>query len=68
MPPLPSGTVTFVFTDIEGSTRLLQELGDAYAGVARDHRQIVREAFRRPRRHGDRHAGGQLLLLIRAGA
>ncbi len=45
MPPLPSGTVTFVFTDIEGSTRLLQELGDAYADVARDHRQIVREAF-----------------------
>jgi class 3 adenylate cyclase len=45
MPPLPSGTVTFVFTDIEGSTRLLQELGDAYAEVARDHRRLVREAF-----------------------
>ena len=42
---IPSGTVTFVFTDIEGSTRLLQELGDAYADVARDHRRIVREAF-----------------------
>jgi class 3 adenylate cyclase len=45
MPPLPSGTVTFVFTDIEGSTRLLQELGDGYADVSRDHRQIVRAAF-----------------------
>src|SRR2546426_10592542 len=44
-PPLPSGTVTFVFTDIEGSTKLLQELGDAYAEVSRDHRAIVREAF-----------------------
>src|SRR5262249_41516979 len=44
-PPLPSGTVTFVFTDIEGSTKLLQELGDRYADVSRDHRQIVREAF-----------------------
>ena len=43
--PLPSGTVTFVFTDIEGSTRLLQELGDEYATVARDHRRIVRETF-----------------------
>ena len=43
--PLPSGTVTFVFTDIEGSTRLLQELGDGYAAVSRDHRQIVRAAF-----------------------
>jgi class 3 adenylate cyclase len=41
-----AGTVTFAFTDIEGSTRLLQELGDdAYATVARDHRRIVREAF-----------------------
>ena len=39
------GTVTFVFTDIEGSTRLLQELGEAYAEVSRDHRRIVREAF-----------------------
>ncbi len=46
MAQLPGGTVTFVFTDIEGSTRLLQELGDeAYARVAGDHRRIVREAF-----------------------
>ncbi len=45
MSTLPTGTVTFVFTDIEGSTRLLQELGDAYAEVTRDHRRIVREAF-----------------------
>jgi class 3 adenylate cyclase len=43
--PLPSGTVTFAFTDIEGSTRLLQELGDGYAAISRDHRQIVRRAF-----------------------
>ncbi|HEV7641565.1 MAG TPA: adenylate/guanylate cyclase domain-containing protein, partial [Gaiellaceae bacterium] len=45
MTTLPSGTVTFVFTDIEGSTRLLQQLGDSFAGVARDHRRLVREAF-----------------------
>ena len=45
MTTLPGGTVTFVFTDIEGSTRLLQELGDDYAGVARDHRRLVRDAF-----------------------
>src|SRR5438067_12132076 len=43
--PLPSGTVTFVFTDIEASTRLLQELGDEYADVSRAHRRIVRDAF-----------------------
>jgi class 3 adenylate cyclase len=41
----PSGTVTFLFTDIEGSTRLLQELGDDYATVVGDHRRILREAF-----------------------
>jgi class 3 adenylate cyclase len=42
---IPSGTVTFVFTDIEGSTKLLQELGDDYASVVRDHRRLVRDAF-----------------------
>jgi class 3 adenylate cyclase len=42
----PSGTVTFVFTDIEASTQLLQELGDAdYGRVSGDHRRLVREAF-----------------------
>jgi class 3 adenylate cyclase len=43
---LPTGTVTFAFTDIEGSTKLLQELGDAgYAQASGDHRRIVRETF-----------------------
>jgi class 3 adenylate cyclase len=46
MSSLHSGTVTFAFTDIEGSTRLLQELGDeAFGGLSRDHRRIVRETF-----------------------
>ena len=45
MSALPGGTVTFVFTDIEGSTRLLQQLGDDYADVVRDHRRIVRETL-----------------------
>ncbi len=43
MAALPGGTVTFLFTDIEGSTRLLQELGDAYGEVVRDHRRILRD-------------------------
>jgi class 3 adenylate cyclase len=43
MSALPGGTVTFLFTDIEGSTRLLQELGDAYGEVVRDHRRLLRE-------------------------
>jgi hypothetical protein len=42
----PSGMVTLVFTDIEGSTRLLRELGqEAYRGALAAHRGIVREAF-----------------------
>ncbi len=44
---LPSGTVTFVFSDIEGSTGLLKQLGDGYGGVLADHRRLVREAFGR---------------------
>jgi hypothetical protein len=42
---LPSGTVTFLFTDIEGSTRLLHELGDSYAGALAEHRRVLRDAF-----------------------
>jgi class 3 adenylate cyclase len=45
MAAFPSGTVTFLFTDIEGSTRLLQRLGDEYAGVLSDHRRILRDVF-----------------------
>src|ERR1700759_3738174 len=46
MSTLPGGTVTFVFTDIEGSTQLLQELGDeGYGRVSGDHRRLVRETF-----------------------
>ena len=44
---LPAGTVTFLFTDIEGSTRLLQELGAEYAEALADHRRVLREAFTR---------------------
>jgi class 3 adenylate cyclase len=40
------GTVTFLFTDIESSTRLLHALGDRYADVLTQHRQLVRGAFR----------------------
>jgi class 3 adenylate cyclase len=36
MPDLPTGTVTFLFSDIEGSTRLLQHLGERYAEAIAD--------------------------------
>ncbi len=45
MQQLPSGTVTFLFSDIEGSTRLLQQLGDGWGGVLSEHNRIMREAF-----------------------
>jgi predicted ATPase len=47
VPALPTGTVTFLFTDIEGSTRLLHELGNAYADALVEHRRVLREAFAR---------------------
>jgi class 3 adenylate cyclase len=45
VPELPTGTVTFVFTDIEDSTELLKRLGDEYADVLTGHRRIIRDAF-----------------------
>jgi class 3 adenylate cyclase len=45
MADLPAGTVTFLFTDIEGSTRLLRELGHGYAQALADHRRILRAVF-----------------------
>jgi class 3 adenylate cyclase len=45
MPTLPSGTVTFVFTDIEGSTELLKQLGDLYGELLSAHRRLVRTTF-----------------------
>jgi predicted ATPase/class 3 adenylate cyclase len=42
---LPTGVVTFLFTDIEGSTRLLLELGDAYDRALAEHRRLLRQAF-----------------------
>jgi len=45
MATLPSGTVTFVFSDIEGSTALVKRLGDRYGEVLSDHRRLMREAL-----------------------
>ena len=42
---LPSGTVTFLFTDIEGSTALVKRLGGRYSEVLAEHQRILREAF-----------------------
>lgn len=45
MSRLPGGTVTLVFTDVEGSTQLLHELGEDYAAVMAKHRRLLRTAF-----------------------
>ena len=44
MADLPTGTVTFLFTDVEGSTALVGELGDEYGRVLTEHRRLLREA------------------------
>jgi predicted ATPase/class 3 adenylate cyclase len=45
MVDLPTGTVTFLFSDIEGSTRLVQRLGDGYPPLLAEHQRLVRAAF-----------------------
>src|SRR3954453_10586750 len=50
---LPSGTVTLLFTDIEGSTRLLKQLRGEYGDVLSAHRQLLRAAF-------EAHAGREI--------
>jgi class 3 adenylate cyclase len=45
MPGLPSGAVTFVFTDVEGSTQLVRRLKAGYAEVLAEHQRLLREAF-----------------------
>ena len=42
---LPGGTITFVFTDIEGSTRLVQQMSDRFPALLADHHRLLREAF-----------------------
>lgn len=59
----PAGTVTLVFTDVEGSTSLLQTLGDRYPEVLADHHRLIREAFAR---HGavERGSAGDGLYFV----
>jgi class 3 adenylate cyclase len=45
MSTLPTGTVTFVFTDVEGSTALVKQLGEQYGELLSSHRRLIREPF-----------------------
>ena len=54
--PVPTGPVTFLFSDIEGSTRLLQEAGVGYAELLEDHRRLIRAVIAA---HGGREVDTQ---------
>ncbi len=64
----PTGSVAFLMTDIEGSTRLLQELGDEYANVLRDVRGLVRAAVRRCGGHKVDATGDEYLSVFERAA
>jgi predicted ATPase/class 3 adenylate cyclase len=53
---LPAGTITLLFTDIEGSTRLLEEVGEGYAELLGAHRRTLRDSFAR---HGGVEFGAE---------
>src|SRR5215208_5643459 len=59
-PALPEGTITFLFTDIQGSTRLLERLGPGYGEVLSTHGRLLRQAAAD---HGGVEVDGQRLLL-----
>jgi class 3 adenylate cyclase len=65
MPERPTGTVTFLFSDIEGSTRLLQQLRDRYSDVLSTHARLLREAIEQFDGY-DRHAARRVLRRLRA--
>ena len=56
MAGMEGATVTFLFTDVEGSTLLLRQLGDGYGDVLGEHQRLLREAFAR---HGGREVDTQ---------
>ena len=65
MTELPTGTVTFLFTDIEGSTKLLQELcGDAYQRIQDQHADIMRRAVTAGRGHEVRTEGDSFFVVF----
>jgi predicted ATPase/class 3 adenylate cyclase len=65
---LPAGTITLLFSDIEGSTRLLEQLGEGYAEVLDEHRRIVRRAVAARGGHELRTEGDSFFVVFaRAG-
>ena len=66
MAELPTGTITFLFTDIEGSTRLLQRLGEGYLAVHEHHDAIMRTAVRAANGHVVQTEGDSFFVAFRS--
>ena len=64
MSALPTGTVTFFFSDIEGSTKLIQELGDAYPEALLAHHTIQRETLKAHHGHELRTEGDSFFIVF----
>ena len=64
MPDLPDGTVTLVFTDVEGSTQLVRQLGDAYAQLLGDHRRLLRAAVEQAQGHVVDHRVDEFFMVF----
>jgi DNA-binding NarL/FixJ family response regulator/class 3 adenylate cyclase len=65
MPELPTGTVTFLFSDVEGSTELLRRLRDGYADVMADHELLLRRAFQEAGGHEINTQGDSFFVAFR---
>jgi DNA-binding NarL/FixJ family response regulator/class 3 adenylate cyclase len=64
MPELPHGTVTLVFTDVEGSTKLVHQLGQRYERVLADHRRLLHDAVAAADGHVVDHRGDEFFLVF----
>ena len=67
MAELPSGTVTFLFTDIEGSTRLWEEHPDAMRDALARHDEILRDAVKSHGGHVVKRSGRRRVRGVRGG-
>src|SRR5947207_15091913 len=65
MPELLSGTVTFLFSDVEGSTELLRRLRDGYADAMADHERLLRVAFQNSGGHEINTQGDSFFIAFR---
>jgi DNA-binding NarL/FixJ family response regulator/class 3 adenylate cyclase len=65
MPQLPTGTVTFLFSDVEGSTELVRRLRDRYADVMADHERLLRSAFQGAGGHEINTQGDSFFIAFR---